>query len=504
MERSTTDRSLSRRGILKLAGAAGAGAGVIGAATGTASAVPAAPKGGFAHPGLLHTQADFDRMAEKVKAGAQPWTDGWKRLLSSRDSATDYRPRPVATVTRAAEGANVHLLFRDAAAAYQNALRWKITGDTRHADKARDILNGWSATLRELRGDSSRYLMAGIQGYQLANAGEIMRDYDGFDLGRFQSMMVDIFYPMNDSFLVNHNDAVPTNYRANWELCTLASIIAIGGLTEDQAKIDRAVEYFKNGDGNGCVKRAVPILHEEADGVVLGQWEESGRDQEHTMAGVGWMGALCEMAWNLGEDLYGYADNRFMKGCEYVARYNLGKDVPYTSYSRRVGRRREGQPAGLHTEPEISDQGRGSARPIWALIHNHYAVRRGLDVPNITAYRDKLMPEDGGGLRGGAGWSYDHLGYGTLTYTRDPKDVRFSTPGAAREAEAADGASRADASGSGAGGGTRPQGGAPDDLAATGAGDVLAWSAAGASALVGGLLLLRRRGRSANAPGSDA
>jgi hypothetical protein len=153
--------------------------------------------------------------------GAQPWTDGWKRLLSSRDSATDYQPRPVATVIRGGEGANVHLLFRDAAAAYQNALRWKITGDAGHGDKARDILNAWSATLKELGGNADRYLLAGIQGYQLANAGEIMRDYDGFDLGRFQSMLVDIFYPMNDRFLVNHNDAVPSNYRANWELCTL-------------------------------------------------------------------------------------------------------------------------------------------------------------------------------------------------------------------------------------------------------------------------------------------
>lgn len=43
MEQATTDRSLSRRGMLKLAGAADAGAGAIGAATGTASAVPGEP-----------------------------------------------------------------------------------------------------------------------------------------------------------------------------------------------------------------------------------------------------------------------------------------------------------------------------------------------------------------------------------------------------------------------------------------------------------------------------
>ncbi|KJK35666.1 hypothetical protein UK15_30375 [Streptomyces variegatus] len=123
MEQATTDRSLSRHGMLRPTGAAGAGAGAIGAATGSASASPMAPKGGFAHPALLHTRADFDRMAEKVKAGAQPWTDGWKRLLSSRDSATGYRPRPVATVIRGGEGASFHLLFRDVAAALRSAAR---------------------------------------------------------------------------------------------------------------------------------------------------------------------------------------------------------------------------------------------------------------------------------------------------------------------------------------------------------------------------------------------
>lgn len=80
----------------------------------------------------------------------------------------------------------------------------------------------------------------------------------------------------------------------------------------------------------------------------------------HTIMGIGQMGALCEMAWNQGDDLYGHDDNRFMKAAEYVARYNLGQDVPSTRYTWGTGTtcaRRE------HTV--ISDAGRGQARPVW-------------------------------------------------------------------------------------------------------------------------------------------
>src|SRR5882724_6092150 len=63
----------------------------------------------------------------------------------------------------------------------------------------------------------------------------------------------------------------------------------------------------------------------------LGQWQESGRDQGHATLGVCLAGAFCEMAWNQGQDMYGYSDNRIMAGFEYIAKYNLGQDVPFTT-----------------------------------------------------------------------------------------------------------------------------------------------------------------------------
>ncbi|MBB3725473.1 AbfB domain-containing protein [Nonomuraea dietziae] len=391
----------SRRSLLKAA-LIGAGAAVVLPPAARAEAA------GFRHPGLLHTQADFDRMAAQVNAGAQPWKAGWDKLVANGRSRSTWTPRPLATVIRGGTGQNVGQMCVDVAAAYQNALRWRISGEKAHGDAATRILNAWSGSLRTLTGNADRFLAAGIQGWQWANVAEIMRGYPGFDFERFASMLVKVFYPLNEQFLTRHNDACVSNYWANWDLCAMASVLAIGVLTDDGAKVSRAVEYFKHGAGNGSIMRAVPFLHPGG----LGQWQESGRDQGHSSLGVGLMGVICEMAWNQGVDLYGYADNRFMKGAEYVAKYNLGHDVPFTTYRWENGRN-----CAPQQQTTVSAAGRGMNDPVWALVYNHYVVRRGLDAPHISAYAERLAPEGGGGDYGGS--KYDHLGFGTLTFTRN-------------------------------------------------------------------------------------
>ncbi len=54
----------------------------------------------FNHPGMLHTQADLDRMKTKVAQGLTPWTDGWKRLKDNSLASSSYTPTFVATVCR--------------------------------------------------------------------------------------------------------------------------------------------------------------------------------------------------------------------------------------------------------------------------------------------------------------------------------------------------------------------------------------------------------------------
>ncbi|SFE30636.1 Alginate lyase [Chitinophaga sp. CF118] len=366
----------------------------------------------FVHPGLLHTAADFERMQAKVAANAEPWLSGWNQLTVNSHSSLNYSASPQSIVYRGADGVhdeNYAILFNDIAAAYASALRWKVSGDEAYAKKSISIMNGWSAKLTLLAGTNDSVLAAGLYGYEFANAAEIMRTYKGWsssDLSRFQRMMLNVFYKVNHNFLTR-SERCMAHYYANWDLCNMCAALSIGVLCDDRDIYNEAITYFKYGAGNGNIKNAVYYIHDGG----LGQWQESGRDQGHTMLGMALMGAFCEMAWSQGDDLYGYDDNRFLKGAEYVAKYNLIEDVPYVAYTNCLGVDQE----------IISDASRGNARPVWELIYNHYVKRKGLSAPYTTRYAEKVRPEGGGGNYGTGSGGFDQLGYGTLTCTRDPQ-----------------------------------------------------------------------------------
>ncbi|WP_405595070.1 alginate lyase family protein [Streptomyces sp. NBC_01092] len=473
--------------------AAGAAAGAVGIGT-AVTPTPAVASGSYAHPGLLHTRADLDRMAAKVKAGAAPYTAGFAKLTASRHAQSGWTANPQATVIRGGEGQNYGILYRDIHAAYQNALRGHVSGDGAHLDTAVAILNAWSAKLTGLGGNADRFLAAGLYGYQIANAAELVRDHPDFELDRFQEMLTGVFAPLSDSFLVKHNDAVVSNYWTNWDLTAMCCVLATGIFCDDRAQVARAVDYFKHGEGLGSLRNAIPVVHDDG----LAEWLEAGRDQGHALLGVGLMGTFCEMAWNQGVDLYGYDDSRFLKGAQYVAKWAMGGEVPFTANTRRKGAINGW--SGSETVSEAAPVDPAMTRPIWAMIANHYTKRRGLSASYLTRIAAKSAPEGGGGDYGPNSGGYDQLGFGTLAFTRDKRDA--AGPSASASPSAAGSA--------GIGSDPRPQTQATaspsasatgTDLAATGSNQIIGWTAAtGITALAGGLLLLRRRDRAR--PGS--
>ncbi|MGW2521737.1 alginate lyase family protein [Streptomyces sp. NPDC001617] len=406
---------LSRRGLLRTAGGLTAALALGGSAVALADSTAGAAPSTWTHPGMLHNAGDINRAKVRVAAGTDPWLSGWNKLTANSHSQSTWTNRATATIVRGADsGENYGLLYNDIAAAYQNALRWKVGGTEANAACAAAILNAWSTTLTAVTGNADRFLAAGIYGWQFANACELMRGYDGFDLAAAQEMMANVFYPLNNSFLTNHNDACITNYWANWDLCNMASVLAIGILNEDSSKYDQAVTYFKSGAGNGSLAHAVPYLYTDSDGYALGQWQESGRDQGHSVMGMGQMGAICEMAWNQGDDLYSYDSRRFMKAAQYVAKYNSGDAVPFTTYTWGTG-----QSCATSSQTVISTASRGQVRPVWAMLHFHYNRRLSLDDKYISAmYYDLVAPEGGGGDYGSTSGGYDQLGFGTLMYAK--------------------------------------------------------------------------------------
>ncbi len=292
----------------------------------------------------------------------------------------------------------------DAHAAYLNALRWYISGDTSYAACAVRICNAWSATVNQVpTGDNIPKAYAALPIFDFALAAEVLRIYPGWDHGyisaQFKTMMTTWFYPVCHNFLVNHNGACITNYWANWDICNLGAMIAMGVLCDDSAIYNEGVNYFKNGAGTGDINNAVYTLYPGN----LGQWQESGRDQEHAQLGVGMMAYACQVAWNQGLDLFGYASNRLLAGAEYVGETNLWNPVPYTYYNNCTNARQDWVAA--------NGRGRLDDRPVWELIYNHYVVLQGQSAPGVQSMAQLMRPEHG---------STDHFGYGTLTFTLQP------------------------------------------------------------------------------------
>ena len=377
-----------------------AGNGGTDGSAGSGGAGGSAGTTGFEHPGLLFTISDLERMRRMVGSGVEPYLAGWNRLRAEARASVSYEPTPFAVVTRVSggSGAGNAELRDDAAAAFLNAVEWFVSGDERHAQTAVKILNAWSATLTSIDGDTDRFLAAGLYGYPMANAAEILRySYSGWaeaDVRRFQDMLLEVFYPLNHEFLSTHGGSRVDHHFANWDAAQMVSIITIGVFADDRAKYDEALDYFANGPGNGNIMRAV------YDGET-GQLQESGRDQAHAQLGIGLLATMCETARNQGDDLYGYDGNRLLKGFEYTAQYLLGYDVPFKTYMDQS-----------RTHTEISAVNRQQRRPIYEMVWNHYTQRRGVPAPFSRQIAEAIRPE---------GWHGDHPSFGTLLFTRPPE-----------------------------------------------------------------------------------
>lgn len=370
----------------------------------------------FVHPGGLHTQADFDRIKAKVDAGAEPWLSGWNKLINNSHSKLTYTPNPVVKLIRGGGSAeeplpdNYSTAMNDAAAAYQTAIRWKITGDVAYAEKSIQILNAWASTCTVISGNSNAALGAGIYGYQFANAAEIMRSYSGWapaDFEKYKTWMKTVFLPVSVRFLDKHNGTCFSHYWSNWDLCSLLNVMSIGVLTDDVALYNSAITYLNSGVGNGQLLKT--IWYDHKDGTA--QLQESGRDQGHCLLSVGFLADIAQIAWSQGDDVYGYNDNAILKGAEYAAKYNFTTlSIPFQTYSTCEG----------ETHVANSETARGGVRPIWTGLYNHYVKLKGLSETKarFTKIAQSIVQIDGGGGDyGGNSGGFDSLGFGTLMYS---------------------------------------------------------------------------------------
>lgn len=393
---------------------------------------------GFVHPGALHTQSDFDRIKQQLANGNEEVTKAYEYLLSSKYSKSNVKTYPVDKIVRGGTKQNYMNAARGAAMAYQNALVWKICGDTAHADRAVSILNQWARRCKAVGGDTNQSLASGLYGYAFANAAELVRDYDGWsrdDFEAFKRWIYEVWYPRCIDFLRRRHDTWkkgrPGHYWSNWGLCNTLALMSFGVLLDDVFIYNQGVSFYKhdqvgtftgeygsyveNTGLNEFLGNLVPAISDDERGPYgqLGQMQESGRDQGHALMALGLAVDICQIGWNQGDDLFSIMDNRLAAGIEYVAAYNAGEsELPWTTYRYRDVRNSDWRQSGNN------GGSRGQFRPYWDRIIGHYEGVKGVSMGYSRQMKEKQPVDRGGGSYGETSGGFDHLGFTTLTCTR--------------------------------------------------------------------------------------
>lgn len=238
-----------------------------------------------------------------------------------------------------------------------NAWQLAAAGETQ---QALSIVNAYSGTLQRFDGHDAP--LCTIQAYWLLRAMMLLREYK---TPEWDAMIRRAFIPTIDKF-----EADSPYANGNWGAIVNRCRMACAIVLEDRELYQAAIDYFMNANDNGSLPKYISET---------GQCQETGRDQGHAQLGLGALCETAEMAWEQGDDLWGAFDNRLMKGLEYTAKYNLGYDVPFETWTDCTGLYND------WTEP--GSMGRGRIRCIYDKPYEHYVKLRGLKMP----YTRKLL-----------------------------------------------------------------------------------------------------------------
>jgi hypothetical protein len=325
----------------------------------------------FVHPGCSYTQGQLDRMKAMVEAKVEPYYTTFQNLKNSEHAQLDRKVVDRGTQIR--EGQFNGTVGIDGRCAHDLALLWKLTGDTRYADKAVEYLNANNHyTNTSARGtgplDNGKINL-------LIEAAELMRDYEGWDAEeqqKFKDMLTYPYYSSTEDVAAKYADWYnddnngitfywnimngDAGRHGNQGMFGMLGMLAMGVYLDNEVIYDRALRYV-----SGLPHRADDLPYVAGPPITSskptqtgefmntynldgrkneiedygydellqyyfypnGQCQESSRDQGHVLAGLHKYIEFAEIAWNQGDRFYSLHDNRLLKGIEFNYRYNL-------------------------------------------------------------------------------------------------------------------------------------------------------------------------------------
>ena len=351
----------------------------------------------FVDPGVLVTQPMLDQIRSNVERGAEPTRSSFLRardgttppygsLPAVRLGSLAYVPHP--QILRA-DGTGIDEFREDAFAAYTHALLWAATGDSRHVDKARSILDGW-ARVATPPPPLSFGLQVAWAGAVWPRAAEIVRHAAGAGpwagAAAFGSMLNRVVVPLVD-------EGASTN--GNIGLVMTEAALATAVYNDDAVLFNSSLARFRaqaaaylyvSTDGplprrppaQRYLAKTAPVCDPTcSDAELVKYWhgqaefeghdgisQESCRDLAHAQLGMASLAYVAETAYHQGVDLYAELQPRLVAGAELHA--------SLLAWERR--------PPWL-----CGGALRAANASTFDVVHRHYATRRGVALPNVSA-----------------------------------------------------------------------------------------------------------------------
>lgn len=164
----------------------------------------------------VHTKAQISYVKEKIISDDPSYKKAYEQLLIRANDALNRKPHAVENyfvpwyyVTPDVHIENSKLLTGDAYAAYACALTYRLTDQTKYAEKARELINQWAGTNTTLRQTEDTALVAANGAVGLVIAAELLEEYPDWkqdEQEAFQAWVLNKYQPAIDSIKTHTNN----------------------------------------------------------------------------------------------------------------------------------------------------------------------------------------------------------------------------------------------------------------------------------------------------------
>ena len=417
----------------------------------------------FIHPGCLHSQSDLDRINAQLEAGHPRVTKAWDSFTDNwllDNSGSWIGSIEGNTLKRGIAGdENFSHSERDFGMCYIKGIYWALKRNSSNADErakaelyakqATTLLNKYAKKITGIGGNSNFALIGAFQGWQVANAAELLRTYPGWseeEQAFFKQWVYNVWYGSIKDFMHRQNGTCPSHYQSNWNTGNVTSLQAIGIYLDDPFIYNEAMYYLKQSDQNCSMKeslfntglghlvwswdidsvnrelekKGIDVRYQSPLGY-LNQNQESTRDQPHCQGSLGCQLQTMEQAWKQGDNAYAWNNQALAGGVEYVAGF-IGADKNDSVFMRNYPNRAWNGCTSY--QPTLSYDGRENRDCLFQMAYNHYANRMGLNMPYAKHVHQLVCDSWSGGVEWGAGantrFNYSDLaGFGDLMQNED-------------------------------------------------------------------------------------